>query len=76
VLPQCNLTKEQVNCLSQLINAEWPHQGLGHKKPDEVYATRQGGGASILDYLSDSEASSQELTGKGWSAAIEKIDLD
>jgi putative transposase len=34
-------------------NSERPHQGLGYKKPDDIYATRQGSGASIPDYFSD-----------------------
>lgn len=34
-------------------NSERPHQGIGNKKSNDVYATRQGGGASIPDYFSD-----------------------
>ena len=67
-------------------NTERPHQGLGYKKPDDVYATRQGGGASIPDYFSDARGESpvslrspgdspQEQTGQRCSAAIEIMDL-
>jgi putative transposase len=37
----------------QGADTERPHQGLGYKKSDDVYATRQGCGASIPDYFSD-----------------------
>jgi len=67
-------------------NTERPHQGLGYKKPDDVYATRQGGGASIPDYFSDARGESpvslrspgdspQEQTGQRCSAAIEEMAL-
>ena len=67
-------------------NSERPHQGLGNKKPDNVYATRKGGGASIPDYFSDARVespvslrstgdSTQEQTGQRCSAAMEEMDV-
>ena len=67
-------------------NSERPHQGLGNKKPDNVYATRKGGGASIADYFSDARVespvslrstgdSTQEQTGQRCSAAMEEMDV-
>ena len=53
-------------------NSDRPHQGIGNKKPDDVYATRQGGGASIPDYFSDTP---QEQTGQRCSAAVKEMDL-
>jgi len=40
------------------------------KKPDDVYATRQGGGASIPDYFSDArgeQGSAVPLRLKKWA---------
>ena len=67
-------------------NSDRPHQGIGNKKPDDVYATRQGGGASIPDYFSDARGVSpvslrstgdtpQEQTGQRCSAAVKEMDL-
>jgi putative transposase len=45
-------------------------------KPDDVYAARQGGGASIPDYFSDVRGESpQGQTGQRCSAAIEEMGL-
>ena len=68
------------------FNSERPHQGIGNKKPDDVYATRQGGGASIPDYFSDARGVSpeslrskrdtpQEHTGQRCYAAVKEMDL-
>jgi putative transposase len=67
-------------------NSERPHQGLSNKKPDNVYATHQGGGASIPDYFSDARVecpvslrstghSTPEQPGQRCSAAIEAMDI-
>ena len=67
-------------------NTDRPHQGISNKKPDDVYATRQGGGASIPDYFSDARGVSpeslhsigdtpQEQTGQRCSAAVKEMDL-
>ena len=67
-------------------NSDRPHQGISNKKPDDVYATRQGGGASIPDYFSDARGVSpvslhsigdtpQEQTGQRCSAAVKEMDL-
>jgi len=66
-------------------NRERPHQGLGNKKPDNVYATGKGGGASIPDYFSDARVespvslrstgdSTQGQPGQRCSAAMEEMD--
>jgi len=66
-------------------NRERPHQGLGNKKPDNVYATGKGGGASIPDYFSDARVespvslrstgdSTQGRPGQRCSAAMEEMD--
>jgi putative transposase len=67
-------------------NTERPHQGLGYKKPDEVYATCEGGGASIPDHFRDTRGESpvslrstgdspREQTGQRCTAAVEEMDL-
>lgn len=39
-------------------NGERPHQSLGNRTPDEVYRTREGGGASIADHFGGPPGSS------------------
>ena len=38
-------------------NGERPHQSLGNRTPDRVYASRQGGGAMIVDKFGKNEKS-------------------
>jgi len=38
-------------------NAERPHQSLGNRTPDRVYASSQGGGAVIVDKFGKNEKS-------------------
>ena len=40
-----------------LYNTERPHQSLGYKTPDEVYASATGGGACIVDNFSEKKSS-------------------
>jgi len=67
-------------------NGERPHQSLEYKTPDAVYASGQGGGASIPDHFSDARGESpaslrsagdspQEQTGQRCSAAVEIMDV-
>ena len=67
-------------------NSEGPHQGIGNKIPNDVYATRQGGCASISDYFNDARGVSpvsprypadtpQEQTGQCCSAAVKEMGL-
>lgn len=69
-----------------LYNEERPHQSLGYQTPDAVYASGQGGGASIPDHFSDARGESpvslrskgdspQEQTGQRCSAAVEEMDV-
>ena len=62
-----------------------PHQSLEYQTPDAVYASSQGGGASIPDHFSDARGKSpvslrskgdlpQEQTGQRCSAAVEEMD--
>ncbi len=45
-------------------NTERPHQSLGSRTPDRVYASRQGGGAVIVDrFGKDEESESHANTG-------------
>lgn len=50
-------------------NGERPHQSLGYTTPDEVYETAVGGGASIVDKFSPSEATVLQELGQRHSAA-------
>jgi putative transposase len=52
-------------------NTERPHQSLGYKTPDEVYASATGGGASIADKFSQKKSSdgSSEVKAQPQSAA-------
>ena len=41
-------------------NGERPHQSLGDRTPDDVYRSRDGGGARIVDRFGDSEPAAVE----------------
>lgn len=57
-------------------NSERPHQGLGNRTPDEVYAAGIGGGARIVNYFGQGGSpSSQVKSGQRRSAAVEAMDL-
>lgn len=49
--------KQGVAAYFRLYNTERPHQSLGYKTPDEVYASGIGGGASIADKFSEKHSS-------------------
>ncbi len=55
-------------------NGERPHQALGYRAPDEVYAAGVGGGASIPDHFSERGQLALATTGQRRSAAIEEVD--
>lgn len=55
-------------------NGERPHQALGYRTPEEVYAARVGGGASIPDHFNERGQSALATTGQRHSAAIEEVD--
>jgi len=66
-------------------NGERPHQSLGNRTPNAVYANGNGGGASIPDYfggvrgdspapLRCAEESPRATTGQRCSAATEAMD--
>ena len=55
-------------------NDERPHQSLGNRTPNAVYADGNGGGASIPDHFSDARDSFLANTGQRCSAAIEAMD--
>lgn len=55
-------------------NDERPHQALGYRTPDHVYAAEVGGGASIPDYFSKRESPTLATTGQRRSAATEEMD--
>jgi putative transposase len=55
-------------------NEERPHQSLGNRTPNAVYADGDGGGASIPDYFNDARDSFLAHTGQRCSAAIEAMD--
>ncbi|WP_167599109.1 hypothetical protein [Chlorobaculum sp. 24CR] len=46
------------------FDSAWPHQSLGYRTPDEVYASGTGGGACIVDKFSQKQSSdgSSEVT--------------
>jgi putative transposase len=44
-------------------NSERPHQSLGNRTPDAVYASGEGGGASIVDRYGDAAESSPAVSG-------------
>jgi hypothetical protein len=46
---------------------------LGYKTPNQVYLTREGGGAKIVDYYSNKQDSSEEEMGQRQSAVTEPI---
>ena len=48
----------------RFYNTERPHQSLGYKTPDEVYASATGGGACIVDKFSQKKSfdGSSEVT--------------
>ncbi len=54
-----------------LYNTERPHQSLGYKTPDEVYASATGGGACIVDNFFEKKSSDgfAEVTVQHQSAA-------
>jgi putative transposase len=54
-----------------LYNTGRPHQSLGYRTPDEVYASATGGGACIADKFSEKKSSdgSSEGTPQHQSAA-------
>ncbi|WP_240669153.1 IS3 family transposase [Dyella sp. M7H15-1] len=54
-------------------NAERPHQSLGYESPDTVYATRNGGGALIIDKYGKDDVSMSK-TGQRCSAADEVVE--
>ena len=57
-------------------NGERPHQGLGNRTPDEVYADGIGGGARIANHFDrDGNPSSPVASGQRRSAAVEAMDL-
>ena len=54
----------------QFYNTERSHQSLGNQTPDEVYQSRQSGGASIPDHFGASKAVPEnEQTGQRCAAA-------
>ena len=54
----------------QFYNAERPHQSMAYRRPDEVYQSGQGGGASIPDHFGgQGAASKKEETGQRCAAA-------
>jgi len=57
-------------------NGERPHQSLGNRTPDEVYAAGTGGGARIVNHF-DQDGSHPNLviSGQRRSAAVEAMDL-
>jgi putative transposase len=55
-------------------NDERPHQSLGNRTPNAVYADGNGGGASIPDHFGDARDSFLAHTGQRCSAAIEAMD--
>jgi putative transposase len=57
----------------QFYNGERPHQALANATPDEVYRTRQGGGARIVDKYGSAAVSPGEpaASGQRCSAASE-----
>jgi putative transposase len=54
-------------------NGERSHQALAYKTPNEVYLTKEGGGAKIVDHFSDRQDSSIEEVGQHQSVATELI---
>ncbi len=55
-------------------NDERPHQSLGNRTPNAVYADADGGGASIPDHFGDARDACLAHTGQRCSAAIEAMD--
>ena len=55
-------------------NGERPHQSLGNRTPNAVYADGNGGGASIPDSFGGAGDSPRATTGQRCSAAIEAAD--
>ena len=55
-------------------NSDRPHQSLGNRTPDQVYANGTGGGASIPDRFTECGRSTLASTGQRHSAAIEQMD--
>ena len=56
-------------------NSERPHQSLGNRAPDEVYAAAVGGGARIPEHFGRGGSSAEALSGQHCSAAIEAMDI-
>ena len=55
-------------------NDERPHQSLGNRTPNAVYADGDGGGATIPDRFGDARDACLAHTGQRCSAAIEAMD--